>query len=305
MTRVGIGLPQELDGGDAQRLAAYAHRAEEVGFDAVWVQDQVFGRRPRSEPLVTLSSVAAHAPHCQLGAAVAVVPGRHPVELARLAATLQVLSGGRLVLGLAGGSAWTAARLGIDPDQRLPMLREAVHLLRELWSGAPVTVSGEHWSVDRAILRAGNGPINAPRLMIGGGSPAALRFAAHSGDGWIGAGSSTTPAFERQLARLRGELADRRADADEFVVAKRLYFHVGRSDGDRRRVREWFTSYYGDASPAEAAVIGSIDDCAAAARRILELGVDELILSPVIDEEAQLEFAAELLPLIRGPQPID
>lgn len=279
---------------------SFAARAEQAGFDSVWVQDQVFGTLARLEPLAVLASVASHTERVALGAAVVVLPGRSPMELARTAVTLDHLSRGRLILGLAGGSADTARRMGLEPQERLPRLAEGIEAMRALWTGNRAQLQGRYWHLDEAVLAPR--PIQDPHppLWLGGSSRAALRLAARVGDGWIGAGSTSIRKFRTHVDALHEQLGATGKIRSRFPVAKRLYLQIADSNEAALRVRQWFRTYYGREELANAAVVGSASDCVAAIMQIVAAGVGTVILSPVIDEEEQLEIiASDVLPEIR------
>ena len=111
--RIGFSLLNNWGIEDVQALVGLAGRAEELGFDSVWVHDHVFnvghvfdriGGKPYYEPLTLLSFVAARTTRVHLGTSVLVLPYHNPVRLAKTAATLDVLSGGRLILGVGVGA---------------------------------------------------------------------------------------------------------------------------------------------------------------------------------------------------------
>lgn len=288
MVHLGIGLPQGTpQNGAASRVNAYAARAESAGFDSVWVQDQVVGSLPRLEPLAVLASVIHSTNRVLLGSGVVVLTGRSPIELARSAATLDHLSGGRLLLGIAAGSAGTATSVGVRPTDRLPRLAEGIELMRALWSGNPSTFDGCYWRLAAATL--GLKPFLRPTipLWLGGASPAALRLAALVGDGWLGAGSSSIVEFRTARSRLQEEA--QKIGRPAPPTAKRQYLQVTDSMHTDDAVPKWFAAYYGDVRVAANATIGSASRCAEAVIEVIEAGAESVILSPVVDEEQQLE----------------
>ncbi len=167
----------------AQRLAA-------AGYEGIWTWDHFMGRGDPAVPVVegwtALSAATAVTGDAELGTYVVNVMNRHPAVLARMASTLQILSGGRFVLGIGiGGHPKEHRALGIDfPDapERVARLEEAVAVQRALWTGGPVSLRGEHYPLEGAYgLPVPEPP---PPIIIGGGSPGAARLAARLGDGW-------------------------------------------------------------------------------------------------------------------------
>lgn len=158
---------------------ALVRRAEELGYDALYVTDHL-GRQ--LSPIAALATAAALTRRIRIGAYVFANDFRHPLILAREAATLDVLSGGRLELGL--GAGWMRSdyrRLGLPYDRpglRIARLEEALGLIKRLLSGEAVTHAGRFYRLEGA--RVGPGPIQRPHppIMLGGGGPRLLRMAA-------------------------------------------------------------------------------------------------------------------------------
>jgi alkanesulfonate monooxygenase SsuD/methylene tetrahydromethanopterin reductase-like flavin-dependent oxidoreductase (luciferase family) len=141
---------------------------------------------PVVEGWTALSAAAAVTGQATLGTYVVNVMNRHPAVLARMASTLQALSGGRVALGIGiGGHPREHAALGIpfpENAERVARLEEAVAVLRALWTGGPVTLNGRFYPLRDAY---GVPPaVPPPPIIIGGGSPGAARLAARLGDGW-------------------------------------------------------------------------------------------------------------------------
>jgi alkanesulfonate monooxygenase SsuD/methylene tetrahydromethanopterin reductase-like flavin-dependent oxidoreductase (luciferase family) len=178
-----------------------ARRLEAAGFHALWAWDQLVGRGDRTVPVVeqwTMLSIAAGATsRIGLGTFVTNVGLRNPALLAKMAATLQNASGGRLTLSLGiGGGAKAAASYGMpfaDKPERIRRLEEAVAVIRRLWTGGPVTLDGEFYQLADAYAFPAPSPV--PRILIGAQSPGGVRLAARIGDGW----AAERPAFEANL----------------------------------------------------------------------------------------------------------
>ena len=142
--KIGFSLLNNWGIEDAQALVDLAVRAEELGFDSVWVHDHVFnvghvldriGGKPYYEPLTLLSFVAARTRRIRLGTSVLVLPYHNPIRLAKTAATLDVLSGGRLILGVGVGSIEQEMRaMGSTFKERGAVSDEAIAVMRALWT---------------------------------------------------------------------------------------------------------------------------------------------------------------------------
>lgn len=193
-----------------------AVRLEAAGYAAVWSWDHFTTRgRPNSvlEAWTTLSAVAAVTSRIGIGTFVANVMNRHPAVLARMAGTLQEVSGGRFVLGLGiGGHPAEHRAYGIPfppVPERIARLEEAVAVIRALWTAGPVTRPGRFYPLEDAVAL----PVPQPRppIVIAGQSVAGARLAARIGDGWTTRPDlldRLLPVFEEGLAATGRRRAD-------------------------------------------------------------------------------------------------
>lgn len=167
-----------------------ARRLDEAGYDGLWCWDHFMGRGDLTVPVVEswtiLAMAAAATRRVTVAPFVANVMNRHPALLARMAATLQIASGGRLILGIGiGGAPREHAAYGMpfpDPPQRVHHLEEAVATIRALWTGGPVSRESDLYPLDGAT--AFPVPDPAPRIVVGGETRNGARLAARVGDGW-------------------------------------------------------------------------------------------------------------------------
>lgn len=186
---LGVILPNYGEGSSPGGIRRVAEAAEELGFDSVWATEHVLvgpdGVDPYGRvyaPLVTLAWIAGWTQRVALGTSIAILPLHHPIHLAKEAATLQDLSGGRLRLGV--GMGWHEDEyryLGVPFAGRGRRGDEAIRLVRTLWSGER-EFEGDHWSFANATF--GPIPDPAPEIWVGGSSPPAIRRARDLGDVW-------------------------------------------------------------------------------------------------------------------------
>lgn len=168
--------------------------AEALGFDSVWVGDHVLWHTPAPDPAVLLGALAARTSRVRIGSGVMLAALRPPVVIAKQAATLDLLSGGRFVLGVGAGGENPAEfeAVGIDVHERGARLDETITICRALWSQPSVTFSSKHYTLRGARFDL---PLATP-----GGPPI-----------WVGGRSHAAPApcrpAGRRLARLRGRSA--------------------------------------------------------------------------------------------------
>jgi probable F420-dependent oxidoreductase len=217
--KLGFSLLNNWGVADVHALVDLAVRAEELGFDSVWTHDHVFnvghvldriGGRPYYEPLTLLSFVAARTTRVRLGTSVLVLPYHNPIRLAKTAATLDVLSGGRLILGVGVGAiAAEMQAMGNTFTERGAFSDEAIAVMRTLWSEEDPKFDGKYSRFSG--MKFSPKPLQKPGipLVIGGVSDAAIRRAARLGDGWQPLGlapESLAPGIAslREQARASG-----------------------------------------------------------------------------------------------------
>lgn len=157
---------------------------EEVGYDSLWLADTA--GLGGAAPLPALAAVAARTERLKLGIGVLVLPPRNPVLLARELATVDVISGGRLLpaggLGISLPS--ELAAMGVSRDERVGRLEESVAIIKALWAGEPVTMEGRFWSLSETTLQPR--PVRRRlEFWLGGSAPAALRRVGRIADGWL------------------------------------------------------------------------------------------------------------------------
>jgi probable F420-dependent oxidoreductase len=292
--RYGIALPNFTDLASPDAIEAAAAVAERLGWDAVWTTDHVLvdhgdaaaDYRVNYDAIQTLAWVGARHPSLRLGTSVIVVPQRNAVVLAKEVATLDALSGGRVVAGV--GVGWNAREFanlaaGGRFRERGAYLSETIALWRHLWSGVAAPFAGRFHQLDDYVF----GPLPpqgaALPIWIGGRSDAALRRAGRLADGYHS--SATSPASYAQrlpVIRAAAEAAGRPMPALSARV--RVEFGPPPEGAD----------YY--------AMRGTSDEVAAEVRAFAELGVEELALSwaeipgPEIVAAAE-RFAAEVAPI--------
>ena len=281
--RIGFSLLNNWGITDVQALVSLATRAEELGLDSVWVHDHVFnvghvferiGDRPYYEPLTLLSYVAAKTTRIRLGTSVLVLPYHNPVRLAKTAATLDVLSGGRLVLGVGVGAIENEMEaLGTAFKERGAFTDEAMAAMRALWTQDDPRFDGRYARF--AGMKFSPKPVQrSSPLVIGGVSRMAIRRAARLGDGWQPLGLSPE-ALGQGITALRDEL--RACGRDVASVPVSIAMSITASTPRR---------YALGTDPAEIA-----RNAAAYAK----LGVDTLIVSANTSDPREARAALEMV----------
>jgi probable F420-dependent oxidoreductase len=288
---------------DPDAFRAFLARAEALGFESTWTQEQVLGRFPQLGPTETMTFAAACTGHIRLGCAVYVTPLHNPVHLAKSLSTLDQLSGGRLEVGVgAGGKRRPFAAFGVDPATYLARFTEGVALMKACWTEPTITFDGRFWQMRGVEMEPKPVQKPFPPLWFGGGHPNALRRAVRFGDGFFGAGSTTTVQFREQVRDLRTILGEEGRDVTGFPVAKRVYIHVD-EDAERaaRLVSQNLAQIYAHlaADLTVVAVFGSPSACIEGVHEVVEAGAELVLFTALHDEAAQMErVAAEVIPAL-------
>ena len=153
--KFAIAIPQFFADGefDPAAFRTYFSRAEELGFDSAWAQENMFGAAPQLSPLEAMTYAAACTQRLRLGCVVFVSTLHSPVHLAKSVASLDQLSRGRIDVGVGtGGKARSFAAFGVDPDRYLARFTEGIELMKALWTQPSVTFDGEFWQLRDAPM---------------------------------------------------------------------------------------------------------------------------------------------------------
>jgi probable F420-dependent oxidoreductase len=303
--RFAISIPQHVPDGsfDPAAFRAYLNRAEELGFDSAWTQEQVLGTIPSLGPIETMSYAAACTERLRLGCAVLISTLHSPVHLAKSLSTLDQISRGRLEVGIGTGGRRMFAGFGVDPGTFVARFGEGLRLMRALWTEPRIDFDGRFWQLDGAAMEPKPFQKPAPPVWFGANATAALRRAVRLGDGFFGAGSTTTERFAKQVGVVRAALAEQGRDAASFPIAKRVYIAV---DDDAGRARDRMSAalgelygFFGPRDLTPVAVSGPPEACVRGLREVADAGAGLILLNPLFDEAAQMErLSAEVVPAL-------
>jgi probable F420-dependent oxidoreductase len=288
-----------------RELADFARTAEAVGFDSVQVGDHIQWHAPIIESTVLLATFAAVTTRVRIASDVVILPLRDPVLIAKTVASLDVLSGGRMIFGVGVGGDHPAeyAAMRVPLAERGARANESLEIVRGLWANERFSYAGRHYTLQDVGIAPRPLQPSLP-IWVGGTSDAALRRAARYGDGWISAFAS-----ERKLARLietlRGFLAEEKRPADDFTLGTFLFANVG-PDPARARAEgaEYVRRVYrldGAAIVERFGAAGPVEHCVARVRAQVEAGAQYIVLSPVCgsrDWPRQLEAFGEVIALV-------
>ena len=303
-TPCGIELPQVFFDGpvDMEHIRKFAIKAETLGYDSLWLQERAIGDFIMLEPVTLLSYIAAITTKLRLGTSVILLTLRNPIQLAKAYATLDCMSGGRAVLGVGLGGGHLGSHedvFGYTREGRVTRFTESVQIMKLLWTEPKASFQGRYWNFSDVSMEPK--PIQKPHLPIwfGGHHENALKRAVKYGNGWMGAGSSSSDAFIRESAMIRRFLDEAKRDPATFGYGKRVYLAV---DNDRaraeKRIREWFARRYKNADLGpRVSIWGSSAECTEKIQEIVRAGAQHIVFNPMFDEMEHLEICAkEIMP---------
>ena len=293
--KIGYSLSNNQGMEDIQGVIDLAARCEDLGFDSVWASEHVFnvsyvydriGDKPYYEPLTVLTYVAAKTSTIGLGTSVLVLPYHNPIRLAKVAATLDVLSGGRMMLGVGVGVIEEELEaMGSPFAERGAITDETIAIMKELWTNVDPSYLGKYHSFSG--MKFTPKPVQKPHIpiIIGGTSKAAIRRAARSGAAWHPTALSPE-VLAQGMEYLKEQVVTAGRDPSEVEVS--VSAAIGSPHNHNR--------YSLGENPEEVLE---------RAQKYQEMGVGRLVVSPNTRDQSQLrpimEMIAEVvLPAVRS-----
>lgn len=238
--KVGIQLPEVEWEVPFPELIEMAKTAEAVGFDSIWLGDHLLydlpvGPRGPWEAWTSLAALAAVTTRVELGPLVASIGFREPTMLAKQAATIDAISGGRFVLGL--GAGWSEREyraFGFPFDNRVSRFDEAFTVIRTLLKHGACDFSGSYYKVDNCVLHPQSPRPGGPPLMLGSTSPRMLSIGLPHVDQWNVWWSifgNSTDGFAREKERVDAAIVDAGREPSDVEATCALYLQVGTASG--------------------------------------------------------------------------
>ena len=285
-----------------------AQLAEEMEFGAVWLADHVafpveFDSKypysetgvfptkldqPLLEAIATMGVLAGATKRVKLGTAVLVMPHRNPLLLARMLATIDQFSGGRVILG--AGTGWLREEFEaldtFDFARRGKVTDEYIEIFKAVCTGGDVGYEGETYSFKPVVSAPGSVQRPHPRILIGGVADPALRRVARLGDGWLAVSLEVDSVAER-LERLRGLCADQGRRYEDLQLAYKIFLSIGEAKRGMNGARE----------PGTGSLAQIVDDL----KRLKDMGFGHFIVRYRSDGEAEqraqiARFADDVIP---------
>jgi alkanesulfonate monooxygenase len=294
---------------DAQALVEFGVRMEELGYDSLWVWDHILlgvdPHFPIIDPLSLLTAVGARTKTIKLGTGVLVLPLRNPLILAKQLSSMDQLSQGRLILGLASG--WYEREfdaVGVPYRRRGRIMDENLEIMTRLWREDVVSAEVGPYNMRASVMFPKPVQRPYPPILIGGYVDRVLKRAAVDGDGWL-TYFYTPEGFTRSWNKVIGYAEEAGKDPATLMNCNQLPIMVGDSRAAvEAPMNEWLNSEWDFASwsesTADSAIMGNVDDCVDQLQAQIDVGVQKLIFVPYKYESDQVEvIAKEIIPRLK------
>ncbi|MBV8654376.1 MAG: TIGR03619 family F420-dependent LLM class oxidoreductase [Alphaproteobacteria bacterium] len=294
---------------DAQALVEYGVRMEELGFDSLWVWDHILlGVNPHFpiiDSLSLLTAVGARTKKIKLGTGILVLPARNPVVLAKQLSSMDQLSEGRLILGMAAG--WYKREfdsIGVPFEKRGKIMDQSLEILNRLWTEDLVAGDYPPYNMTAAVMFPKPYQKPRPPILIGGYVDRVLKRAAVAGDGWL-TYFYTPESFTTSWNKVCAFAKEAGKDPTTLLNGNQLPIMVGKSRAAvEEPMMEWLSKEWDYASWSEStkasAIMGTVDECVQQLEAHLKVGVQKLIFVPYQYRADQVEIIAkEIIPRLR------
>ena len=284
--------------------------AEDCGFDAVAVGDHLSFPLPISDPLLQLAQVAALSENLAIHTSVFLLALRHPLTVAKQVATLDRISGGRLVFGIGVGGEFPNefAAAGVPVRERGSRLDESVEVMRKLWTGEAITHQGRHFQMSNLQMLPTPARVNGPPIWCGGRSEAALKRAGARLEGWVS--YVVTPTmYAQSLKTIEKHYALANRNLDSFGTAHLVYMRLAKDwdsafDIASQRLSERYAMDFGRATRKYVA-LGRPEDIAETLHAFHVAGVRHVeidFIGSEAEKDTQMRwFSEEVRPLLDFP----
>jgi probable F420-dependent oxidoreductase len=292
---------------DARELVDYGVRMEELGFDSLWVWDHILlgvdPHFPIIDALSLLTAVGARTKTIKLGTGILVLPLRNPVLLAKQLSSMDLLTDGRLLLGMASG--WYKREfdsVGVPFEKRGKIMDESLEVMNRLWTEPMVAWDSPPYNMKAGVMFPK--PKRRVPILIGGYVDRVLKRAAVAADGWL-TYFYTPESFTKSWKKVCDFAAEAGKDPATLMNANQLPIMVGKSRAAVEvPMNEWLSKEWDYASwsesTKESAVMGTVDECVAQLKAHLSVGVQKIIFVPYQYRADQVEIIAkEIIPRLR------
>ena len=294
---IGIGLGVAgFPFSSASAFLEWIDLCEERAVDSVWFSERLVSSQPALEPIAAFGVVAGRTSRLKFGMNAIVLPLRDPLVLAKECATLDFLSGGRLlpVFGVGSDLAPEFRGTSRSPEGRGRQADEMIEILSKLWSEEHVNFAGKHYTYTDVTISPR--PVQQPLpLWIGGSSPAAIRRTARLGSGWLG-GVQTPKQVAPVIAAIRAATAEagRTIDADHYGAGFAFRFGTP-DDPPAARAAAGLARIGPGVDPLSLMAVGDADTVAGRIEEFIAAGASKFVLRPIGEDDADTMLQTQRL----------
>jgi probable F420-dependent oxidoreductase len=288
---------------------SHADMIEELGYNAMWVSEHIVFHVPTFDAVTTMAALAARTSHIRIGSAIILLPLRPPAAVAKAVSTLDLISGGRITLGVGVGGEYPKEFevCGIPVHERGGRTNEAIEVLRALWTQDTTSYHGKYFQFTDVSMHPKPHQVGGPPIIIGGRSDAALRRAARLGDGYMPY-LLTPKQYVDSLHKIRAYAGDAGRQLDHFQTTLYQFIYVADTYDDAfHQANTRLSTNYNqpfDRLVDRYCVVGTPDACIARLQEYIDAGARDIIFVPTISgatdfvQQAQ-RLARDVLPHFR------
>ncbi len=302
--KFGVTYSERLDFTD---LPAYARRVEDLGFDSIWVTENISSGAQSLECFTALSFMAAHTSKLMLGPSVMLLPLRNPILVAQTVASLDILSGGRVVLGVGvGNDTPDLAAYGGNARERASRSDEALEIIKRLWTEDSVTFHGRHFDLDDYQLVPKPVQKPHPRIHVGGGAATVVRRAGRFADSLIPVGTTLDDA-RAMFEGAEQSASDSGRDPSTMTRAMHIFLCFAGSTEEAANIASDVYTIRANREtnipPDSPHLLGAPDHIRDTLQSFIDIGVTEFVMNLVCHPEEGIHqaerFAKEVMPGFR------
>lgn len=268
---------------------------ENSAIDSVWFSERHISKQPSLEPMTAMAVLAGRTERLKFGMNVVLLPFRDPAVLANECATLDYLSGGRLLpafgVGAARAPEWRA--MGVNPTGRGLLADEMLQIMNALWAGETVNFSGKHFNYENATISPL--PVQQPLpVWIGGSSSGAIRRTVQYGSGWL-AGIQTPAEVAPVVAKIKAASAESGRTIDDDHYGAGFPFRFG--SWDEPVIQKSLAGYQraSTADPKDLLAVGGAEEIVARAKEYVAVGISKFVLRPIGTDAADVQAQTQRL----------
>jgi probable F420-dependent oxidoreductase len=264
---------------------SHAEMVEELGYDAIWVSEHIAFHVPTLDAVTTMAAIAARTSRLRIGSAIVILPLRPPAAVAKAVSTLDIISGGRITLGIGVGGEYPKEFevCGVPVHERGGRTNEAIEVLQALWTQDTASYHGTYFQFTDVSMRPKPLQAGGPPIIVGGRSEAALKRAARLGDGYMPY-LFTPKQYAEALHKIQAFASDAGRQLDRFQTTLYQFIYVADTyDEAFQQANSRLSTNYNqpfDKLIDRYCVVGTPEACIARLQEYIDAGTRDIILVP-------------------------